>query len=339
MKRRRVNTAGNSLRSAKRGLLSCGLALLLLAGTATAAVQQYPTRPIRFIVGFPAGGLADLMARSLGQKLTEAWGQQVIVDNRAGGSGMLSMQIVANAPRDGYTLLLGSSTQFSINPALRSVPYDPIREYTPVIKAAQNPLMLTVHPSFAAKSVQELIQLAKAKPANIMSYGSSGYGAAPHIAAELLKKLAGINMTHVPYKGGNDAVIALLGGHIQMNFGAPSTALPHVKAGRLRALGVTGTQRLAAAPDVPTFAESGLRGFNVDQWFGVFMPSGVPRALVIKLNEELARALASPQFREQFTTQGVELTSSTPESFAAFVNEELVLWKRVLKGLGIQDAP
>ena len=328
-----------SSRNARRAARCCGLSLLLLACTATAAVQDYPTRPVRFIVGFPAGGLADLMARSLGQKLSEAWGQQVIVDNRAGASGVLSMQIVASAPRDGYTLLLGSSTQFSINPSLRSVPYDPIRDYTPVIKAAQNPVMLTVHPSFAAKSVPDLIQLAKSKPANIMSYGSSGYGAAPHIAAELLKKMAGINMTHVPYKGGNDAITALLGGHIQMNFGAPSTALGHVKAGRLRALGVPGTQRLTAAPDVPTFQEAGLRGFNVDQWYGVFTPRGVSGVLVRKLNEELARALASPQFREQFVAQGIELTSSTPEAFAAFVNAELVLWKRVLKEIGIQEAP
>ena len=330
---------GHPLRSATRALLCCGLSLLLLAGTATAAVPDYPARPIRFVVGFPAGGLADLLARSLGQKLTEVWGQQVIVDNRAGASGTLAMQIVATAPRDGYTLLLGSSTQFSISPGLRSVPYDPIRDYTPVVKVASNPVILTVQPSFAAKSLPELIQLAKAKPANPMSYGSSGYGAAPHIAAELLKKVAGIDMTHVPYKGGNDAVAALLGGHIQMNFGAPSTALGHVKAGRLRALGVTGAQRLTAAPDVPTFAQAGLRGFNVDQWYGVFTAAGVSRALVGKLNEALVRALASPQFREQFITQGVELTSSTPEEFAAFVSAELALWKRVLKELGIQDAP
>jgi tripartite-type tricarboxylate transporter receptor subunit TctC len=338
MKRRRINAAGHPSRKDGR-LFACGLSLLLLISTATAAEQNYPARPVRFIVGFPAGGLADLMARSLAQKLTEAWAQQVIVDNRAGASGMLSMQIVASAPRDGYTLLLGSSTQFSINPGLRSVPYDPIRDYTPVIKAAQNPVVLTVHPSFTAKTLPELIQLAKAEPANIMSYGSSGYGAAPHIAAELLQKRAGISMTHVPYKGGNDAVMALLGGHIQMNFGAPSTALGHVKAGRLRALGVTGTQRLTAAPNVPTFAESGLHGFNVDQWYGVFMPAGVPQALVVKVNEQLVRALASPPFQEQFVSQGVELTSSTPAAFAAFVKEELVLWKRVLKELGIKDTP
>ena len=268
-------------------LTACTFVSLLIPSTATAAGKDYPTRPVRFIVGFPAGGLADLMARSLAQKLTEAWGHQVIVDNRAGASGVLAMQIVASGPRDGYTLLLGSSTQFSINPGLRSVPYDPVRDYAPVILAAQNPVLVTVQPSFPAKSVQDLIQLARAKPANVMSYGSSGYGAAPHIAAELLKKTAGIEMTHVPYKGGNDAITALLGGHIQMNFGAPSTGLGHVKAGRLRAIGVTSTKRLTAAPDVPTFVEAGLSGFNVDQWYGVFAPAGAPSAVVRKVNQDL----------------------------------------------------
>ena len=318
---------------------ACTLLLLLLAGITTAAGQDYPSRPIRFIVGFPAGGLADLMARSLGQKLVEAWGQQVVVDNRAGASGVLAMQLVAAAPQDGYTLLLGSSTQFSTYPSLRSVPYDPVRDYSPVIQVALNPSMLTVRPSFPAKTVADFIQIAKAKPADIMSYGSSGYGAAPHIAGELLKKTAGINVTHVPYKGGNDSIVALMGGHVHLNIGAPSTALAHVRAGRVRALAVTGLKRLVAAPDVPTIAETGLPGFNVQQWFGVFAPSGVSSAIVRKLNEALKRTVASSQFREQFETQGIELTSSTPEAFSAFVKSELVHWKRVMKEIGVHDAP
>lgn len=309
------------------------------AGPAAAAVQDYPTRPIRFIVGFAPGGIADLLARSLGQKLAEAWGQQVIIDNRSGGGGVISMQIAGNAPRDGYTLLMGSSTQFSINPGLRSgLPYDPIRDYTPVTQAALTPVILTVQASFPAKSLPDLIQLAK-KPGNVMSYGSTGYGAAPHISAELLKKVAGIDMTHVPFKGGSEAVSALLGGHLQMSFGAVSTSLAQVKAARLRALGVTSAKRLAATPDVPTFAEQGLPGFEVVQWFGVFTPAGVSPAIVRRLNEELARALAAPQFREQFTAQGIELTSSTPDAFSAYVKSELVRWRRVLKEIGVQDAP
>ena len=325
----------------RRACAAAAIAVGCAASTlAAAATLDYPTRPIRFIVGFAPGGIADLLARSLGQKLSEAWGQQVIVDNRAGGGGIISMQLAAKAPRDGYTLLMGSSTQFAINPALRpSVPYDPIRDYIPVTQGALTPVILTVQASFAAKSLQELIHLAKTKTAAPMSYGSTGYGAAPHISAELLKKSTGINITHVPFKGGSEAVTALLGGHVQMSFGAVSTSLGHVKAGRLRALGVTSAKRLAATPDVPTFAESGLPDFAVEQWFGVFTPAGVPRDIVRKLHEELVRALSVPQFREQFSAQGIELRSSTPEAFAAYVKTELVRWTRVLKEIGIQDTP
>ena len=198
-------------------------ALLLAAaasGPAAAWAQEYPARPIRFIVGFVPGGIADLLARTLGQKVSEAWGYQVIIDNRAGAGGVLSMQITAKAAPDGYTLLMGSSTQFSITPALRAaLPYDPIRDYTPVTRVALTPVILTVQPSHPARSVQELIQIAKAKPGQ-MSYGSTGYGGAPHIAAELFKRVAGIEMTHIPFKGGGEAIIALMGGHVQMSFGA-----------------------------------------------------------------------------------------------------------------------
>jgi tripartite-type tricarboxylate transporter receptor subunit TctC len=302
--------------------------------------QDYPQRPIRFIVGFVPGGIADLMARSLGQKLAEAWGQSVIVDNRASSGGVISMQMVGKAVPDGYTLLLGSSTQFSIMPALRpNLPYDPVRDYTPVTPAALTPVMLTVQPSHPARSLQELINLAKAKSPQTMSFASTGYGAAPHIAAELLKRVAGIEMTHIPYKGGGDATIALIGGQVPMSFGAVSTSLPHLRAARLRALGVTSRKRLAATPDVPTFAESGLPGFEVVQWFGVFGPARLPSPIVRKLNETLGRALAAPEFKEHFAAQGVELQHSTPAEFANYVNAELVRWTRVLKELGINEAP
>ena len=267
--------------------------IVAIRSTATAAAKDYPTRPVRFIVGFPAGGLADLMARSLGQKLTEAWGQQVIVDNRAGASGVLSMQIVATGPRDGYTLLLGSSTQFSINPGLRAVPYDPVRDYTPVILAAPNPVMLTVQPSFPAKSVQDLIQLAKAKPANVMSYGSSGYRrCAAHRGGTAEKGGRHQHDTRAVQGWERCSDCAPRRAHPD-EFRRTVDCAPHVKAGRLRALGVTGAKRLTAVPDVPTFAETGLSGFNVDQWYGVFAPAGAPSAVVRKLNEDLTRALAS----------------------------------------------
>ena len=314
-------------------------AVMLAAVPAITCAQDFPSRPIRFIVGFVPGGVADLLARALAQKLTDAWGQQVIVDNRPGGGGVISMQIVAKAAPDGYTLLMGSSTQFSINPALRSsLPYDPIRDYTPVTNAAVTPVILTVQSSSAARSLQELIQLAK-KPGEVLSYGSTGYGGAPHIAGELLKRAAGISMTHVPFKGGGDSIIAIMGGHVQASFGAVSTAQPHMRGGRLRALGVTTLKRMSAIPDVPTFAEQGLPGFEVVQWYGVFAPAGLPPPILRKANETLARALGTAEFREQFNGQGVELMQSTPAAFAGYVRAELARWAKVLKEMGINEAP
>jgi tripartite-type tricarboxylate transporter receptor subunit TctC len=249
------------------------------------------------------------------------------------------MQITAKAAPDGYTLLMGSSTQFSITPGLRpGLPYDVNRDFTPITRVALTPVILTVQPPFPAKSVPDLIQVAKAKPGQ-MSYGSTGYGGAPHIAAELMKRVAGVDITHVPYKGGGDAVIALLGGQLQMSFGAVSTSLPHLKGGRMRALGVTSAKRLTAIPDVPTFAESGLPGFEVEQWYGVFAPPATPPAITRKLNAALVRALDTEQFRKDFAGQGVELVSSTPEALAAYVKSERARWGKVLKELGIQDQP
>jgi len=322
-------------------IFCCAASLLITVVMSLPAVaQDYPARPIRFIVGFVPGGIADLLARSLGQKLTETWGQQVIVDNRAGAGGSIGMQIAAKAAPDGYTLLLGSSTQFSITPAMRTkLPYDPIRDYTPIAPAGLSPVILTVNASYPARSLQELIQLAKAKPNDVMSYGSTGYGAAPHIAAELLKRTAGIALTHVPYKGGSDAVIALLGGHVQMSFGAVSTAQPHMRAGRLRALGVTSLKRLAATPDVPTFAESALPGFDVVQWYGVFAPAGMPSAIAQKLNAVLVRALNATEFKEQFAGQGIAAFTATPEAFAGYVKNELARWTKMLKEMGLTEAP
>lgn len=325
---------------------SPGVALFLAVMTLPMVVhaQEYPARPIRFIVGFVPGGVADLLARSLGQKLTDAWNQQVIVDNRAGAGGVISMQIAAKAAPDGYTLLMGSSTQFSISPALRAkLPYDPVRDYTPITQAALTPVILAVQAAHPARSLQELIQSAKAKAnanaADVMSYGSTGFGGAPHIAGELLKRTAGMPMTHVPYKGGGESIVALLGGHVQLSFGAVSTAQPHLRGGRLRALGVTTLKRLSALPEVPTFAEQGLPGFEVTQWYGVFAPAGMPPPILQKINAALVRALNAPEFKEQFANQGVELVSSTPNALAQYVKSELARWTRVLKEMGITETP
>ena len=329
------------VKSAMPVIVCLGRAALLATLTAPGCgwTQDYPTRPIRFIVGFVPGGIADLMARSLGQKLTEAWGQQVIIDNRAGAGGVIGMQIVAKALPDGYTLMMGSSTQFSITPALRPALPNPVADYTPISPAALTPVILTLLPSHPVRSVQELIQLAKSKPGQPMNYASTGYGTAPHIAAELLKRVADIDMTHVPYKGGGDAVIALLGGQVQVSFGAVSTALPHLRAGRMRALGVTSVKRLAAVPDVPTLAESGLPHFEVVQWYGVFAPARLPPPMVRKINETLGRALGAADFREHFAAQGVELMHSTPAEFAVYIKSEFARWTRVLKEVGISEPP
>lgn len=326
------------MRAARSRFVLGAVALwVLTTASLCATAQDFPTRPVRFIVGFVPGGIADLLARALAQKLTDAWGQQVIVDNRAGGGGVISMQLVSKAAPDGYTLLMGSSTQFSINPALRpNLPYDPVRDYTPISNAAITPVILTVPAASAARSLQDLIQLAKK---DTLSYGSTGYGGAPHIAGELFKRAAGVPMTHIPFKGGGESIVAIMGGHVQASFGAVSTAQPHLRGGRLRALGVTTVKRMSAIPDVPTFAEQSLPGFEVVQWYGVFAPAGLPPAVLRKTNETLVRALGAAEFREQFNAQGVELMQSTPSAFAGYVKGELARWTRVLKEMGINEAP
>ena len=305
---------------------------------APAWAQDYPNRPLRFIVAFSAGGAADLLARTLGQKLAERWGQQVVIDNRAGAGGVIGMQIAAHSPADGYTLLMGSSSILAIGPALYANPgYDPVKSYSGVTAAAVVPIILVVHPSVPAKTIEELIQYAKARPGQL-GYASSGAGATPHISGELFRRIAGIELVHVPYKGGGEAVAAVLGGHVQMSFGAVSTALPHMKTGRLRALGVTSLKRLSAAPDVPTIAESGLPGYEVVQWFGVFVPAGTPKSVIVQLNRELAGILALQEVMDRYSAQGVEPTGSTPEAFDAYVKAEVAKWKKLLKEMDIRGA-
>ena len=314
----------------------CAALFAAVLACAPAWAQSYPDRPLRFIVAFAAGGAADLLARTLGQKLAERWDQQVVIDNRAGAGGVIGMQIAARAPADGYTLLMGSSSTMAIAPALYADPgYDPVKNYSGVTEAAIVPIILVVHPSVPAKSIAELIQYAKARPGQL-SYASSGAGATPHISGELFRRIAGIELVHVPYKGGGEAVAAVLGGHVQMSFGAVSTALPHMKTGRLRALGITSPKRLSALPEVPTIAESGLPGYEVAQWFGVFVPAGTPRTLIAKLNRELIETLALPAVKDRYSAQGVETTGSTPEAFDAYVKAEVVKWKKLLREMNIR---
>jgi len=311
--------------------------LFLLGAPGAASAQNYPDRPIRFLVGFVAGGAVDLTARTLGQKLGERWGQQVIVDNRTGAGGAIVMQIAAKAPRDGYTIMMGSSTQFSIGPATQTgpSPYEPLASFTPISQAVVSPIILTVNPSLPVRSVQELIQHAKTRPGQL-SFASPGSGTGSHIAGILFGRTIGVELTHVPYKGGGDAIVALIGGHIPLSLGAISTALPHIKTGKLRALGVTEARRLSIAPEIPTIAESGLPGFEVSQWYGVFAPAGIPGSIAKKLNGELGNILALPETRDRLSSQGLEVVYVPSEPFAAYIKAELKRWTRLLKEMGIQ---
>ena len=320
-----------------RHYFALALALALVcAAPLLALAQTYPSKPIRFVVPFPAGGAGDLVIRPLAQKLSERWREPVVVDNRSGASGALGLQIAANAPADGHTLALGTASTHSINPALhRDLPYDPVKDFAPIALLIVIPNVLVAHPSLPARSLQELIQLARAKPGGL-SYASNGTGTSAHMAGELLQRAAGIQILHVPYKGAGIAVNDVLGGHVQLLFGAVATTLPQVQAGKLKALAVTGAQRSPAAPGVPTVAESGFPGFEVVQWFGAFAPAGTPRHIIVNVNAELNHAMALPDVQESFARQGFETRPGSPEKFAVYVKSELAKWSKVIREAGIR---
>jgi len=316
-------------------MVSCVAGLgILVAGNWAAAQQNYPSRPIRMICPFPPGGTTDLVARLVALKLTEAWGQQVVVDNRPGAGGVIGTEMVAKAAPDGYTMLLGSITTHAVNPALyRNLNFDPIRDFQPVTLVVSSPQLLAVHPSVAAKSVKELIALAKAKPGQ-MNYASAGSGTSPHLTFELFKSVAGIEVTHIPYKGTGPAITDLLGGQTQMMITGVVALMPHVKSGRLRALGVTSAKRVAALPDIPTIMESGVPDFDVSSWFGVFLPARTPRPIVLKVNQEIVKILSNPEVRQRLIDQGADPASNTPEEFAAHVKAEMERWGKVVRSTG-----
>jgi tripartite-type tricarboxylate transporter receptor subunit TctC len=302
---------------------------------ASAIAQDYPIRPLRLIVPFAAGGATDLLSRELGQKLTERLRQQVIVDNRPGAGGVIGLELGAKAAPDGYTLVMCSSSTLAIGPALGTkLPYDPIKSFTPITEAAVIPVVLVAHPSLPARSLTELIQLAKTRPGQLV-YASNGVGTTTHIAAEVFKRIAGIDIAHVPYKGGGAAISDAIGGQVPLLFGAVSTPMPHIKAGKLRALGVTNLKRLRELPDVPTFAET-LPGFEVVQWFGICGPAGMPRPIVSKLSIELIAIVDSFATNERILRAGLEPVSMPQEAYAAYVKVELEKWTRLLKEMGIQ---
>lgn len=306
---------------------------LAIAGAVACAVpvaqaQNYPVKPVRIISPYSPGGLGDLVPRAIATGLSEALGQQVLVENRPGASQAIGMQAAAKSPADGHTLVYGSVTSLAINPAVtRDLPYDPIRDFAPVSLCVTTPLFLVVHPSVPAKNVRELIALAKRQPGKL-TFASGGNGSSNHLAGELLKSLAGIDLLHVPYKGAGPAMVDVMAGHVDLMLGA--AGLAEARAGRVRVLGVTSARRAASAPGLPTLAESGVPGYEATIWFGLLAPAGTPQAVVNRLSQEIGKVLAQNALRERFST--VDLTPSTPEAFAEHIRREIPKWRKVVAG-------
>ena len=308
------------------------LCVLCVSGLALA--QPYPTKPIRFVVPYPAGGPLDTVARLLGQKVAEGTKQPVIVDNKPGAGGNIGADAVAKSPPDGYTILMGAVATHAINPTLyASIPYDPVKDFIPVTQVASTPNVLVVNPSVPASNVREFIAYAKSNPGKL-NFGSGSPGSAGHLAGELFKTMAGVEMTHVPYKGAAPAMNDLIGGQIQLMFDNLASSLGQVRAGRIKALAVTTAKRTALAPELPTVAESGLPGFDISTWFGIFVPAGTPREAVDRLHAEFTRALAAPDVREKMLALGAEPVGNRPEEFAAYIRAEADKYARVIKASG-----
>ena len=302
--------------------------LALLAGTV--AAQTYPSKPVRVISGFPPASGADITARVIGVKLYEATGQQFFVENRPGAGSNIAAEVAAKSAPDGYTLFIGTVAN-TINATLYSkLPFDFARDFAPVALTTAAPNVLVVHPSVPVKSVKELVALAKSRPGQL-NFASAGTGTAPHLSGELFNAMAGVKMTHIPYKGSPPAVIDLVAGSVDVMFSPASTVLPHVKSERLRALAVTTAARLPSLPGLPTVAESGLKGYETVTWFGFVAPAKTPPAIITRLNAEIVKALALPDVRSQFELQGIEVLGGTPERFADYIREEIAKWARAIK--------
>ena len=296
---------------------------------------NFPTKPVQIIVPFPPGGGSEAFARSIAVKLTQLWGQQVLIDNRGGAGGTIGSYLVVKSPPDGYTLLMGLNGTHGMAQSLyRKLPYDTIRDFTPITMVGIGPNILTVHPSVPVKSVKELIALARAKPGQL-NYGSPGNGTPPHLQMEVFNRLARVKMTHVPYKGGGPANVALLSGEVQLAFTAVTVGLPYVEAGKLRALGLSGAKKPASLSKFPTVAESGLPGYDENTWYGIFGPANLPPAILNKLNADLVKVLSSPELKERFAQQGQEMVGNSPERFREIVRAEVAKWAEVIKERGL----
>lgn len=319
----------------RRAIHTLGLALFALLPLAVVGQSAYPSKPVRFIVPSAAGGGTDIVTRVIAQKLSDALGQQFIVENRPGAGQMIGIELAAKSPADGYTLLMASST-LAINPLMyKKVSYDAVRDFTPITQAATLPNVLVVHPSLPVHTVAELVALAKQRPGQI-NFASAGIGTSPQMSVELLKSMTGIDLVHIPYKGTTPGVVDLLAGQVSVMAPNMLTALPHIKAGKLRALGVTSAKRSEALPEVPTIAEAGLPGYESVQWYGVLAPAGTPREIVARLHAEIVRALQLPEVKERLAADGAEPVGDSPEAFAALIKSEIEKWAKVAKAAGIR---
>jgi tripartite-type tricarboxylate transporter receptor subunit TctC len=310
-------------------------ATLVLSSAAGAQAQSYPDRAVRVVVPFPAAGGTDILARLLLQRMAERLNGNFVIDNRAGAGGTIGTEIVAKAAPDGYTILVASSSH-TINPSVyKKIGYDPARDFAPVTLIAAGPGLLVVHPSVPAKSVKELIALAKSKPGQLI-YASAGNGTPPHLAAELFKSMAGVDLVHIPYKGNVPAFVDLLTGAVSLSFPTITSGLPQVRSGKLRALGVTSKQRSTVVPDVPTIAESGLPGYEATTWYGMLAPAKTRTSIVSKLHDQMVEVLKLPDIREKLLAQGLESVGNRPDEFAAIISTELVKWSKVVAAAGVK---
>ena len=308
-------------------------ACALLSGHA--AAQNFPTKPVRMIVAFPPGGATDIVARIVSQKLSEMWGQQVLVDNRGGAAGTIGTDLMAKSPPDGYNLFMATMGNLTANTVLyHNLPFDVERDLAPVTLVVKVHFVMVAYPSFPPKNVQELIALAKAKPGEI-NYASSGAGGAPHLGGELFKSMAGVDLTHVPYKGSGPSFADLLGGQVSLTIDSLAQALPYIKSGRLRALAVTGSRRAPMLPDVPTVAESGVPGYELTNWFGLVTRAGTPREIINRVNANVVKVLQMPDVRERLLGMALDPVGDTPEQFGAYIKSETAKWAKLIKEAGI----
>jgi tripartite-type tricarboxylate transporter receptor subunit TctC len=306
-----------------------------IAGTSLSLAQEYPTKPVRIIIGFPPGGATDLVARLMAPKYAQALKQQFIVDNRPGANGTIGTDLAAKAPPDGHTIHLATVGSLVLSPATTKVPYDPLKDFAPISQTVSLQNIFIVHPTLPVKTLKELIALAKKKP-GAFNYASSGLASPGHLAGELFKTMAGVDMVHVPYKGGGPALTDLIAGHVEIFVAVISTAVPSVKAGKARALAVTGGKRAAALPDVPTVAEAALKGYEATNWYGMVAPAGTPQPVIDRLNKETVAVLNMPDVRKTLLDSGIDPVSSSPQQFSSYIRSETDKWVKVIKAAKLE---